>query len=249
MISLRQIFKLFKSAAEDIAAFYPEWVKEHPELKKLKLLTDVKKEIPVPDYREPVATDISFIFENDNTKKNVIEQLITNELDPLVTKALDALTRKVIRNIELEIQYTESDIADLLHQESETTSTSEAESSAPIEPNPISVTIEELKSKLAELHEALNLANSFYTGLVEINSSINDLEIIKKIKVTNKISKALVLKDDVKFVIGRDTIFSPKDTYLVTAFKVFCRKVEHFINTKPVLTEYKTLLYCHLLNN
>lgn len=59
-LSLINIFKLFKSAAQDIPEFYPEWVKKHPELEKIKSLRDVKKEMPIPDYRESIPFDDEF---------------------------------------------------------------------------------------------------------------------------------------------------------------------------------------------
>ena len=50
------IFKLFKSAAEDIPEWMPSWVKEHPEIKKRQFLSDVEstKEIPIENYRETI---------------------------------------------------------------------------------------------------------------------------------------------------------------------------------------------------
>ncbi len=48
------IFNLLKSAARDIPEFYPDWVKKDPILKRYDLLSEIKKEIPVDDYREKI---------------------------------------------------------------------------------------------------------------------------------------------------------------------------------------------------
>ncbi len=45
------IFNIFKSAAEDIQQFFPNWVKDHPKIKNVNMLSSIKKEIPISDFR------------------------------------------------------------------------------------------------------------------------------------------------------------------------------------------------------
>ncbi len=48
------IYNLLKLAAKDVPGFYPKWVREFPDLEQYESLSDIKKEIPVEDYREEV---------------------------------------------------------------------------------------------------------------------------------------------------------------------------------------------------
>lgn len=67
---LKFIYNIYKSAAADIPAFYPEWVKKHPELEKVQKLSDIPKEIPISDFREPIYIDLF-----DSAKKRKIQDV------------------------------------------------------------------------------------------------------------------------------------------------------------------------------
>ncbi len=49
------IYNLLKSAAKDVPDFYPDWVRGYRQLDRYESLSDIKKEIPVEDYREETA--------------------------------------------------------------------------------------------------------------------------------------------------------------------------------------------------
>lgn len=65
---------MFKSAAQDIPGFYPEWVKKHPRLEAIPSLKDVKKHIPVADYRESVNVDLTSMFSISDKKEVALEK-------------------------------------------------------------------------------------------------------------------------------------------------------------------------------
>ena len=72
--SISYIIQMFKSAAQDIPGFYPEWVKKHPRLEAIPSLKDVKKHIPVADYRESVNVDLTSMFSISDKKEVALEK-------------------------------------------------------------------------------------------------------------------------------------------------------------------------------
>lgn len=76
--SYTYILSLFKSAAQDIPEFYPEWVKQHPKIKDVPHLSKVEKKIPIDDYRESIQFRLSLI-EDSQAKANTIHAFC-NEL-------------------------------------------------------------------------------------------------------------------------------------------------------------------------
>lgn len=72
------ILKIFKSAAEDIPSFYPEWVKNYPDFKSIKSLSDIVKNIPIENYREKIQLNIDVLKVPYSIKRNVLNNLLEN---------------------------------------------------------------------------------------------------------------------------------------------------------------------------
>jgi hypothetical protein len=222
MISKKQIFQLFKSAAEDIASFYPEWVKEHPEIKKLKLLTEVKKEIPVADYRESIQVDFAEMVSTDTVKSNNINDFLGN-VYAIISDYLDKINLKI------------RSLLDEAYGFSGTPSNDEATSE---------------EEKKEENSKKVDLLNQLYNGLQELSASMEEDTIVSKSseinpttgQVERKLSKILVTARDVKFKVGKDTIYLPANSFIPTACSVFYKKYLSIMGEPPATDSSVDLL-------
>ncbi len=76
IISFNYIYNLLKEAARDVPDFYPDWVREHPLLERYETLSEITKEIPVEDYREPVVIDFNEMKISDTLIQSKIMDLL-----------------------------------------------------------------------------------------------------------------------------------------------------------------------------
>jgi hypothetical protein len=88
--SYNYILSLFKSAAQDIPEFYPEWVKQHPKIKDVPHLSKLEKKIPIDDYRESIQFRLSLI-EDSQAKSNTIHAFC-NELVSTLQRFDDSIS-------------------------------------------------------------------------------------------------------------------------------------------------------------
>jgi len=72
------IFNLLKSAARDVPDFYPDWVRNYSHLNRYDSLRQIKKEIPVKDYREQVP---SITNTSEYIHSKILEDIITFKYD------------------------------------------------------------------------------------------------------------------------------------------------------------------------
>ena len=224
MFSYYQIYKLFKSAAEDIATFYPEWVRKHPELKKFKLLTDIKKEIPVEDYREKLEGDTSSIFAINDTKRNMLDQFII-EFITLINNSLDVINNvsNIVRRRSLELMSStvEEDDIDNFFQE----------------PLPAGLATSD------DFNQIESILESFYRCLQEIDNAVRaDYILDERLpslseKDANKFTKYMVTCRPVKVLIGKNVFFAPQDTYIGSVLAAYSKKLNSLLKDF-ILTEY-----------
>ena len=82
------IFNIFKSAAEDIPDWAPEWVKTHSEMDKVQRLSDVEKRIPIENFSDDVNLSNMEEFKNILSKE---EKAFQSELQTFLKHLKDKL--------------------------------------------------------------------------------------------------------------------------------------------------------------
>lgn len=95
-----KIYNLFSLAAEDIPEFYPNWVKEHKELKKYKNLTDIVKTIPIENYREEIKLPNNAFKPNEQSKFKAVGDFVS-ELVEIILEAKSMIQTSKDLSIEL----------------------------------------------------------------------------------------------------------------------------------------------------
>jgi len=71
-IDFSYIYSLLKMAAKDVPEIYPSWVRKYPELDRYESLSEIKKEIPVEDYREETVN----IYGEEDVEKLVKRDIV-----------------------------------------------------------------------------------------------------------------------------------------------------------------------------
>lgn len=119
----RYVLAIFKSAAEDIPGFYPDWVKNHPSLTKYKSLKEIVKSMPVADYRENVIIDSSkMTIDHRKFRVDALKELLDEldiHLDKLDMAIIDSKVNGILKNslsfiIEKIIKTFTSNIGDMI---------------------------------------------------------------------------------------------------------------------------------------
>jgi len=101
-ISFNYIYNLLKLAAKDIPDFYPEWVKEHPKLKQYESLSDIKTDIPIEDYREPVVVDLDSFKSYDPFLLEKV-RILTSEMSTRLSRIVSSLINEK-DNLQIKLQ-------------------------------------------------------------------------------------------------------------------------------------------------
>lgn len=231
--SLKYIYNLYKSAATDIPNYFKDtWVESHPEIQNRERLSDIKKEIPIQDYRERIEFDFAKFSE-----------ILTNEEKIKFTKAFGNISRYVCMGSVTQIRKKIGELNNKL---------------IIIENDMALESVENLGNKIKYKLIKSNINNLilFEKAINDFWDSIDPVPMMQALSEgIEELKKILITSKDIRFSIGKNDIFYQKGCFIPRVAEKICSLYLEIIG-EPLIsgkdfnlstlrdtTQYKDLAY------